>query len=161
MGSKQGRSAGVAWRALCSSLSLLLVLSPLSVSAQTPPISASSPSSIESILTNLTSNSKLLETQLAKQKISYEQAEKQVNELLRELSEVRSLLQESLEHSARSEAEVRRLTRLLQLSEQTSADLRSSFEEYRRAVTWKLISAAIIAFFLGAAAGAAAGIIFE
>lgn len=161
MTSRRGRSTGAALRALCWLLSLLLLVCSSSGYGQVPPTSEPSPTSIENVLNSLTRNSKRLAQQLEKQKISYEQAEKQVSELLRELSVVKSSLEESLARLNLSEAEVQRLTTLLQQSDETLTSLRTSFEEYRKAVFWQLISTGILAFILGAAAGLAAGIILE
>ena len=140
------------WLLVC----LLLAGGVYRASAQ-PANYAPSLSSSESSLQSLIANWTRLELQLQKRKISYDEAEKRVSELLQELSEVRRSLQDSLEYSARSEAEISRLTALLQLSEQTLSDLRTTSEELQRASR----AAVRRAWLLGGLAGAgAAGLLW-
>lgn len=161
MTSHGGRPTHGARSLLCWAVCFSLLWCSSPAAAQLPPVSGSSSSSIETVLTRLTSNSKQLAMQLEKQKISYEQAEKQVSELLQELAEVRIWLEESLKRLDNSEAEVQRLTVLLQLSDETLSSLRTSFGEFRRAVRAEILRAAVIAFLIGLVAGGAAGVIFE
>ena len=90
----------------------------------------SSNSNIEETLTRLRHNSQQLEKLLQQRKLKREQAERMVSGLLQELAIVRTALEESLQHSVNSEAEIQRLTNSLTLSQQTSTSLQTNFDEY-------------------------------
>jgi polyhydroxyalkanoate synthesis regulator phasin len=101
-------------------------------------------------LDRLEINSENLRALLQQRKLKREQAERLVNELLRELAKVSSALEASLASSARSIAEIQSLTESLARSEKTSASLEESFDEYVKSSEAAIRSARLQGVAIGA-----------